>query len=262
MKKTTMVVMTLGLLLALGAAHAKKGGQGGGGNGGGDKGGFGPLGDGCVTFLSGQGPGRFSGDGRGIYCNGTDGQISVPVRLRLDTKKFNGNKRFYWVWGECSGAPVIGDQLCDDDNPETTNGDEIAHAQMSIESDLDMQAMGLGTFARVDMGIKIDRTHFLYYDDILCNHPASPADRLWVRCDLDTNGDDLCDRWTVSTDSAFPEFTDENDSEFASNSARACLKTGAYADFIDYDVIADFTMKVCVMGTGPTDPADELYCGT
>ena len=257
MKKVIFLLFILALLMAVGEVQAKKGGPGNGGNGGGDKGGFGSLGDGCVTFLNSQLPGTFSGDGSGIYCNGTDGQISVPVRLRLDTKKFNENDRFYWVWGNCSYGST--EEIC-------VVGAEMKNLQMGAEAEgngstigdgLDWTLMSPTDTTRVEMGIKIDRTHFLYFDQgVLCNDPTSLAGPVWVRCDADKNEDSLCDRWTVSTDPAFPV-----DGVYGGDAAHACLKTGAFGDFLDYNVIADFTMKVCVIGTDSIVPGQEDYCG-
>ena len=253
MKKNTLLIILVSLLLVFGQVHAKKGGQGNGGNGGGDKGGFGELGDGCLTFLNYAGAGRIYDDERGSYCNGTAGQISVPVRLRFDTKKFNGDDRVFTIQASCSSAT---DNVC---SLVGTNGKTL---QMSNEdfpgspySGLDWTLMDAGGITRVEMGIKIDRTHFLYFNEKdVCFDPDNPNDDvhggpLWVRCDGDANDDTLCDQWTVSTDGSFPTGA----GPFAADSAKACLKSGAFGNFLDKDVIADFTWNVCVMGLGIPD---------
>lgn len=265
MKKAKLILFILVLLLAMGQVHAKKGGPGNGGSGGSGKGGFGPLGDGCLTFLNGPGDGRFEHDGRGPYCNGSGGQVSVPVRLRFDTKKLNADDRSYNVNGSCSQN--TGEALCTggDNGLILGMGPETYDDGISFNDDFDWTLMGEGDITRVQLGIKFDNRHFLYFNkDGTCvdpNNTAGPvsAGPVHVRCDGDENGDQLCDHWTVSTDGSFPEFRGlpeefPGDDKFATDAANACFKTGAYGGFLDHDVIADFTMKVCVMGDGFTCP--------
>ncbi len=266
MKKAKLILFILVLLLAMGQVQAKKGGPGNGGNGGGGKGGFGPLGDGCLTFLNAPGNGRFEHDGGGAYCNGSGGQVSVPVRLRFDTKKLNADNRSYNVNGSCSSNTR--QALCTGgDNGLTLQmGPETDADGISINDDFDWTLMlTANNPTRVQMGIKFDNRHFLYFNkDGTCVDPDNPggsvsAGPVYVRCDGDENGDGLCDHWTVSTDGSFPEFRGlpaefPEDDEFATDAANACFKIGAYGDFWDHDVIADFTMKICVMGVGFTCP--------
>jgi hypothetical protein len=248
MKKTTLLIL-IGLLLALALGQAQAGKPGGkptGGNGGSGKGGFGDLGDGCLTFQGDLAArGRIYSDGLGKYCNGTDGQISVPVLLRFDTKKFNRQKRFFTIHGDCSdvnstqdlcvsGANGLLLQMSDEANPDGT----------SKLTTLNWTRMATGAVTRVEMGIKIDNDHFLYFDDGqsgLCNHQDSQTGPVWVRCNGDANDDDLCDQWTVSTGDLNPG---------GSLETHACFKAGAYGEFLDPNVIADFTWGVCVMGLG------------
>jgi hypothetical protein len=257
MKKVVPVIL-MGLLLAAGQAQAAKGGKGGGGGGGGDKGGFGELGSGCLTFISGNDYGRISddGDGYGTYCNGTGGQVSVPVRLRFDTKKLNSDKREFRIWGDCADPSSY---LCG----TTGTGVKGLYLQMGKEADLttgvsgddglDWTSMSEGDTTRVEMGIKIDRNHFLYFNkNGVCWDPDNGTksgftDPVWVHCDGDHQGDGKCDQWTVSTELGFAT-GDRPGDIFTENAANACLKSGAFGDFIDYSVIADFTWKVCVMG--------------
>lgn len=279
MKKVTLLVIFVGLLLALGQVHAGKGGGKPPKDGGGDKGGFGELGNGCVTFIPGPG-GSFPSPGEGSihddsassYCNGTDGQISIPVRLRVDTKKFNKEGRYYgFVYENCEGEPWC------------AGGAELARGQMGnefvwidedlvlLEGGLDMTLMpditGDSTdldyplnVTRVGMGFFIDNDHQLSfsneYNDRGCFDEDSIAEPLWVRCDADVGGgpdgrsDGLCDRWTVSTFPLSPDRNDSNDGFVEDGtSVNACLKNGIFV-MEELNVQADFTIEVCVMGTG------------
>ena len=253
MKRLISMIFITGLLLALGQAYAKPPG-GSGGSGGSGKGGFGELGDGCVTFLSPEGEGfihdDYSESAKTNYCNGSDGQVSVPVRLRLDTKKFNPDDRYFWIDGVCnSDAGDTTQALCVEGVEGLrmglsldTNGDDWDWTEMSVSDGL----------KEATMGVKIDNNHFLYFDpriEGLCDPDGTSgpvaAGPVFVRCDGDTevngSGDGKCDMWTISTDLDFPDSTFDNASS-------ACFKSGAYGDFYNSDVTANFTIEVCVMG--------------
>jgi hypothetical protein len=253
MKRLISMIFITGLLLALGQAYAKPPG----GSGGSGKGGFGELGDGCVTFLSPEGEGfihdDYSESAKTNYCNGSDGQVSVPVRLRFDTKKFNPDDRYFWIAGVCNQ-----DQ---GDTAQALCGQGVEGLRMGLSldkdgNDWDWTAMSVSNEPKeATMGVKIDNNHFLYFDPRtggLCDTDGlgsvEAAGPVFVRCDGDTavngSGDGKCDMWTISTDGDFPTGTDS----FSANASSACFKTGAYGDFYNHDVTANFTIKVCVMG--------------
>ena len=266
MRKLTVLVVVV-LLVAMGQALAgKPGGKPPGGNGGSDKGGFGELGDGCLTFynppnnpVQGTIHDDSADSGKHIYCNGTDGQVSVPVRLRFDTKKFNADDRYFSIWGSCSEntekelciSGVKGRFLQMGNEAESLTG-------LIIGGGLDWTLMKKGAVTRVGMGVSIDNKHHLSFnkdgacdDDSVPGHP--PTGPVYVRCDgniNDTgpNSDELCDQWTVSTDPSAVGLVPSNTAPY--ETATACFKTGVYGDFLDHEVIANFTWKVCVMGLG------------
>jgi hypothetical protein len=256
MKKVTLL-LCMGLLLTMSQAQAGKGG------GGSSKGGFGDLGDGCLTFVNPGNPhgtvtdfdaGTVHDDDLGSYCNGTDGQVSVPWHLRFDTKKFNPQNRHFRIWGNCVGEGGDTQALC--------QGPGVDGLMLNLgvgpsDSDWSWTQMSPDpanpTNTAVDrMGIKIDKSHFLYFDPnptgvCLDDTLAVPESigLIHIRCNADANGDDLCDQWTISTDPAFPTGNDT----FSENSSRACFRAGAYGSFYNHEVVADFTMEVCVMGS-------------
>jgi len=113
------------------------------------------------------------------------------------------------------------------------------------DGDMNWTEMAVTEMLVARMGIKIDNSHFLYFDPLVC--PEADPDPIYVRCDADTGGgsaDGLCDKWTISTDPDFPTF--ETPGSFDEPS-RACFKSGAYGTFYS-EVEAKFTMEVCVMG--------------
>lgn len=250
MKKLIPTMIVMSLLLALGQVYAEPpGNKPPGGSGGSGKGGFGELGDGCVTFLSPGGPGTVHDDGFGTYCNGSDGQVSVPVHLRLDTKKFNPGDRYFSIEGDCSADPPTSTQaLCDSGVDglmlNVTVVDELG------TTDLNWTEMTTGEeSANARMGIKIDNSHFLYFDSLACSgSDLSPPRPIHVRCDDDNNGDTFCDLWTIST---YPDFRDTG---FDDSASHACFKSGANGIFYSEEVKADFTMEVCVMGVSCPPP--------
>jgi hypothetical protein len=282
MKKVTISVVALGLLLALAQVHAGKPG----GNPPKDKGGFGELGNGCVTFVDGPdgsfptpGTGRIHDDDSELslsrrYCNGTDGQVSIPVRLRVDTKKFNKENRYYgFEYDDCNAADwcdgsaklargQMGNEFVWVEYPEDSGDEQL----VLLEGGLDMTLMPAPEFGsnlnvtRVGMGFFIDNNHGLSfsneYNDRGCFGDISDAEPLWVRCDADVGGgvdggpDGLCDRWTVSTFPLSPDPDDSNDGFVAGGlPVNACLKNGIFV-MEEPSVRADFTIEVCVMGTG------------
>lgn len=248
MKKLIPTMIILTLLLALGQAYANPPGnkppKGSGGSG---KGGFGELGDGCVTFVNPDAPGTVYDDGLGSYCNGTDGQVSVPLHLRLDLKKFNPDGRHFWIEGDCSADPATDQALC---------GSVVAGLMLNVTvldelgDDKNWTEMLPGESADARMGIKIDNSHFLYFDPIICSGGNSQL--IHVRCDADTQvggtADGLCDIWTISTHPGFPWSQNPSQSDFDENASTACFKSGAYGSFYSHEVVANFTMEVCVMG--------------
>lgn len=278
MKKVTISVVALGLLLALAQVHAGKPGGKPPKDDGGDKGGFGELGNGCVTFVGGPDENfqtgihdDFESSLSRRYCNGTDGQVSIPVRLRVDTKKFNKENRYYgFEYDLCNGADwcdggaklargQMGNEFVWAEDP-AGSGNEVL---VPWEGGLDMTLMPAPVFGsdlnvtRVGMGFSIDNGHGLSfsneYNDRGCFGDISDAEPLWVRCDADVGGgveggvevpDGLCDRWTVSTFplSPYGGFAGETP-------VKACLKNGIFV-MEDPNVSADFTIEVCVMGTG------------
>jgi hypothetical protein len=248
-KRSILTMIVLGMLIAVVQAYAAPGGKGGSG-----KGGFGELGNGCVTFLSPQGDGfiydDYSDSLKTNYCNGSDAQVSVPVRLRLDMSKFNKKHRYFWIDGDCNSATGDTTQALCKQGVEglrmglslDTNGDDWDWTEMSVSDGL----------KEATMGVKIDNNHFLYFDPRtggFCDTDGlgsiEAAGPVFVRCDGDTkvNGivDGKCDMWTISTDPDFPDSTFDNASS-------ACFKSGAYGDFYNSDVTANFTIEVCVMG--------------
>jgi hypothetical protein len=215
-------------------------------------GGFGELGNGCVAFDSPATLGTFHEDGGGAYCNGTDGQVSVPRRLRLDTTKFNGNDRKYFLDAEdceanstvCKGTvevEVLQSQL----RHRLIDGELVATG----EEELDFQGMTIGEIARVSVDLAIGKdTRVLFGNDsgdrMRCPAPSQAAP-VWVSCDDDFNNDGFCDLWTVSTENlggpdALPD----------EGNAQACLKQSVKRSqvLLDGEITADFTMGVCVLG--------------
>ena len=238
MKKLISMMIVMGLLMTAGQVFAK-----GRGSGGSDKGGFGELGDGCVTFVSPAGA-TVSDDGGGRYCNGSDGQVSVPVHLRLDTKKFNKGHRWFWVEGTCSDSPL--DAEAQTQCQLLSEGYDGLMTNVTVVEngvDLNWTEMSPNEVLKARMGIKIDNSHFLYLDPYDCSEGYS--DPVYVRCEADTPpGDGLCDKWTISTDWGFP--TLNNGGAFI-HTPHACFKSGGYGSF--YSVVeANFTLEVCVMG--------------
>jgi hypothetical protein len=277
MKKVTFLVIVVSLLLVIGETYAGKPGGKPPKDDGGGKGGFGELGNGCVTFI--PGPDGFFGSINddsidSTYCNGTDGQVSIPVRLRVDTKKFNKEGRYYgFDYDECSpseswcneGAELARGQMGDEyvwiDDPGAPGTDILVRGD-----GLDMTLMKPTDITRVGMGFFIDNDHGLSfsneYNDRGCFD--GDAEPLWVRCDgdvgpLDTAGvpDGLCDLWTVSTYPLSPNGGFVEDPSVAPQtnpltylpSVKACLKDGIFI-ILDESVKADFTLEVCVLGTG------------
>jgi hypothetical protein len=239
MKKLISTMIVMGLLLAVGQVFAKGGGSGGSG-----KGGFGELGDGCVKFVSPAGA-NVSDDGDGRYCNGSDGQVSVPVHLRFDTKKFNKGHRWFWVEGTCTDSDFSLDAEASAQCELLSYGYDGLMTNVTVVDeygeDLNWTDMGQGDVLDARMGIKIDNSHFLFFGPLNC--PERDPDPVYVRCEADTEPKDgLCDRWTISTDPLFPTtggtFTD---------ASSACFKSGAYGTFYS-EVGMNFTMEVCVIG--------------
>jgi hypothetical protein len=267
MKNEKIIAIVVGLLLVMGQVHAGKPGGKPPKEGGGGKGGFGELGNGCVTFIPGPNTNSFDNihdDGvNPTYCNGTDGQVSIPVRLRVDTKKFNKEGRYYGFAYEKCG---IGESWCN-------GGAELARGQMGNEfvldinldgeevlvsnGGLDMTLMTPQHVTRVGIGFFIDNDHGLNFsseydefgelNDRACFEDPdlgpSNAEPLWVRCEADVDSDELCDLWTVSTFELLPG------GGFGFGKAQACLKNGLFS-MLDPNVDADFTISICVMGTG------------
>jgi hypothetical protein len=257
MKKLQSTIMVMGLLLAVGQALAGPPGNKPPKGDGGDKGGFGDLGNGCVTFLNPVDPddpddpvdllGTVSDDGGGRYCNGSDGQVSVPVHLRLDTKKFNKNHRWFWVQGECLDSPLDVqaeaecNQLGEGVDGLRFNVTVVDDSVVDDPVDLNWTEMSADEVLDARMGILLENGH-LYFDPNDC--PEVPWEPIHVRCDADTAPKDgLCDKWTISTDPAFPTGT----TLFSESASRACFKSAAYGAFYS-EVRANFTMEVCVMG--------------
>jgi len=246
MKKLISMMIIMGLLLAVGQAFA-------GGSGGSGKGGFGELGDGCVTFVSPDGPGTVSADNNKPYCNGSDGQVSIPVHLRLDTKKFNKAHRYFWVQGECLDSSLDDEATIECAKLRAGMDGLRMNVYVVDDSRVDLnwqEEMAPLEEREARMGIKTENGH-LYFDPLDCWEV--PWEPVYVRCDDDKNGDLLCDQWTISTDPDFPTIANKG---VFDNASSACFKSGAYGSF--YSVVeANFTMEVCVMGVSCPEPPPE-----
>ena len=227
-------------------------------NSGDNEGWLGELGNGCVTFSnSSSGPGTiYEDDIGGPYCNGTAGQISVPSSLRLDTKKFNKPGREFLAQLDCGGI-VIEPDACSGAEVEAILFQSMLEYVKVFEDvwipyadlrQLNFPEMSENEVTRVSMYIKLGgKTGLLVFgeapqvafacDEVLDGEP------IWVRCDHynETIGIEICDRWTVSTNSL-------DDSGLPP--ANACLNSGSgKSTLVARDVIADFTIEVCVLGT-------------
>lgn len=229
-------------------AHAGDPGCDSDGGGGADAGGFGPLGTGCTVFENPATLGTFHDDGGGAYCHGTDGQVSVPKRFRLDTKKFNGNDRKYYLTADA----------CDADSPVCDGTVEVGLLQSQLrhrwldgelvatgEEELDFQNMATGEIARVSVDLALGKsTRVLFGNDsgarMRCRAPSQAAP-VWVECLGDSNLDGFCDLWVMTT---------HNLEGSAEPDAQACLKEWVKQSevLLDGEITADFTMDICVLG--------------
>lgn len=238
MKLSIVCLTGLALLLAFGTAWTapKKGGG---------KGGFGDVGNGCIAFASTPAAGTIHDDGGGSYCNGSDGQVSVPKRLRMDTRKFNRNARIYWLDAICHGGQSPSDSSCL--GPVSA---DVFQSQMEYQwvggtlvptEELDFQAMTPGESARVSLAVDAGSNRQLRFGNengVRVNCPADTSgEPVWVSCEGDSNGDGFCDLWTLSTASLDGS---------GDPSARACLINESAV--VDGDVQADFTLNICVLG--------------
>jgi hypothetical protein len=213
----------------------------GGGGGGGGTGGFGDVGNGCVVFENPATLGTFHDDGGGAYCNGTDGQVSIPKRLRLDTKKFNRNDRQYLLDATCEANSAVCDGTVEVGVLQSQLRHQWIDGQLVADDELDFQGMAVGEIARVSVDLAIGRdTRVLFGNDsgerMRCPAPSEAAP-LWVQCLDDQNGDGFCDLWTMTT---------VNLEGSAEPDARACLKESS--ELLDGEISADFTMGICVLG--------------
>lgn len=238
MKLSIMCLAGLALLLTMDLAWSAP-------KNGGGKGGFGDAGNGCVAFANAPGAGTIHDDGGGAYCNGSDGQVSVPKRLRMDTKKFNRNARTYWVDAMCLGGQSPGDAFCSD-----AVSADVFQSQMEYQwvdgalvptDELDFQAMTPGEVTRVSLAVDVGFKRQLRYGNengVRVNCPAGTSgEPVWVGCEDDFNGDGFCDLWTLSTNSLDGS---------GAPPARACLMNES--SVVDGDVQAEFTLGVCVLG--------------
>lgn len=228
-------------------ASAPECSSGGGGGDGGGSGGFGELGNGCVAFEAGGllgTLGTFHDDDRGAYCNGTDGQVSVPSRLRLDTKKFNSAARKYLLEAICEANSSV----CDRTVEVRVLQSQLLHRWIdgqlvaTGQEELDFQAMKIGDIERVSVDLAIGKnTKVLFGNDtgdrMRCPSPSEAAP-LWVQCLEDRNDDGFCDLWTMTTTNL--------DVGSAESDARACLTESSV--MVDGEITADFTMGICVLG--------------
>jgi hypothetical protein len=218
-----------------GAPGGGDGGQNTGGGGG--KGGFGELGNACL-HLPEIGPDAYEGtianDGVSVYCHGEDGQISVPKRFRIDTKKFNESQ----LWYNQDGTLYNPDEV-----PGDFNGKE-----------LNFQEMGVGDVERASMSVAaVDNDYRLIFGknsggSFRCETDANTGP-VWVKCEADSNEDGFCDRWTVST-------SDLSDQPFPDD-ARGCLKERDVE--VAWGVVANFEMDVCVLGGGLAECPDSAW---
>lgn len=236
-------ILAAACLLVSHSVAAKKGGGG--------TGGFGQLGNGCVTFLNAPDFGTFHDDGGGSYCNGTDGQVSVPKRFRLDTKKFNRNDRAYLLDAECSSGTATGWSACDGQVEvgilQSQLRYEVIGGELVATSELDFQSLQVGEIARVSLDLPVADSQRLKFGNendpqVNCNEPANSAP-VWISCDDDFNGDGFCDLWTVTTMNLGGPDTLPGEGD-----ARACLKDTGAGVTLDGDVIADFMLELCVLG--------------
>lgn len=220
-------------------------------NGDDSKGGFGDVGNGCVAFQPGGGEGTIHEDVDEAYCNGTDGQVSMPKRLRMDTKKFNSNERVYLVEATCAHSFCAGEREAEvfQSQLRYTWDDAVGALVPQEDDELDFQAMSIGEIARVSMSIAAGRKLRLKFGNehgLRVQCPAGTAGEptggpLWARCEADDNGDGFCDLWTVTTLNL--ERVDDNDEP----DARACL-VNHHGKLLDGNVQADFILDVCVLG--------------
>jgi hypothetical protein len=223
-------------------------------NTGGGKGGFGELGNACLNLPEmdpSADSGTIANDGVSVYCHGEDGQISVPKRFRIDTKKFNGNDSSYWVNADCGHVWCGGDQeLKIFQSQLWYNQDGTLYNPDNVPGDfngkeLNFQEMGVGDVERASMSVAaVDKDYRLVFGknsggSVRCQSDTNTGP-IWVRCETDSNQDGLCDRWTVSTQ--------DLSGSASSDDARACLKERDVE--VAWDVVADFEMDVCVLGGG------------
>jgi hypothetical protein len=243
-------------------------------DGGGGKGGMGELGNGCVTFLHGDGEGTFHDDsayppyGDETYCNGTDGQVSVPSRFRMDPKKFNKTDRKYYAQVKCIGyISGSGIEFCEKEIETRDVQSQLKYVEgpsgiwMPEGTDIELNFQEMAPpfndtyeVTRVSMSISVAKQHYLLFGNefgqrVKClsdsNFPVVYGAPVWARCDADFNDDTLCDAWTVSTFEL-----DDTSLGWDENvpSAHACLRGGTSGDMFWDDVQADFVFDICVLG--------------
>jgi hypothetical protein len=211
-----------------------------------EPGGFGELGNGCVSFASGSDAGTFHDDDGGVYCNGSDGQVSVPKRLRLDSKKFNSNERSYWLDAICNDQTTPNAAVCTGPVEVGALQTQLRHEWIGGElvptDELDFQGMAPGEISRVSVDLYIDRNTKVQFGNdnglrVRCD--GATAAPLWASCEADKNGDGFCDSWLLTTANLDGDLEPD---------ARACLKNTRNGKVLDGDVTADFLLEVCVLG--------------
>lgn len=240
---------------------------------------MGELGNACAEFLPVPNAdpdekwGTIYDDGFGEYCNGTDGQVSIPTRFRMDSKKWNKEGRKYFVDAVCL-EPESEQQptLCDGAAEISAIQSQIKYNCVEVCSgtplqcecrwdlagadvELHFQEMTPNEVARVSMSVLVGKQRHLHFgDDQDFSRAKCPpgendvvyGEPVWVRCDSNTNpeDDELCDRWTVSTFKLQPG-SPGIDFEL---SAHACLIEGVSGVPTWENVQADFILDVCVLG--------------
>jgi hypothetical protein len=237
-EKHIVIFLAAAILLAPSLSLAAKGGKGkGGGNSSED------VGTGCLFYSDAPGDGITSDLGA-VYCHGTDGQVTVPKRLRHDLKKFNENSRTIVVDPVCWGGESVASGAYCFGSPanaiivQSHGGGDADGIQ--LVSELNFPAMALNQVKRVALDFDLGKQLHIYFGNATfdtgptatCSGTqAAPA---WVTCDV--HDGTSCTAWTISSFGPAPE-----------DDALACLiryKGGTQVE--DSAVQADFTIVLSV----------------
>jgi hypothetical protein len=229
-RQVVAFLFSISLILALGSATLA---QGQGNN---NKGGFGDEGAGCASFRDSFDDSVRS-DGGGVYCNGTDGQVSVPKRFRIDLKKFNSNKRTIIVEPYCAGADGTL-SLC----LKSFQGEIVLQSLKEYvggqeqDGDLDFQSIGLDEtrHAGLTIAFQFNRKNSFalsYGNDTSSDFSRCPtfsaSEPVSVTCTAVNPDSGNCAAWFVE-------------------GGKACLKDALSGDILDDDVTARFGIELFV----------------